>query len=115
MSTVLQCHYIHVQGVQAAVDHQLTLLASAHPSNKVALVTFGDEVTATPLAVHTHVTQFLCRWLQVTVVGDGRGQEVTLAGDKLWNLDAIVKMGGEIPLPGLIKDTHKKLSKKVFE
>ncbi len=49
------------------------------------------------------------------MIGDGRGTPVTVAGDKLWNIDTIVKLGGEVPLPGLIKDTHKKLSKNVFE
>ena len=34
---ILQC-------VQAAIDHQLTLLAQNNPSQKVAVVTFGDEV-----------------------------------------------------------------------
>lgn len=53
--------------------------------------------------------------MQVTVVGDGSGQTLTVAGDKLWNADAIVKVGGEVPLPTAIKDTHKKLSTKVFE
>ncbi len=52
---------------------------------------------------------------QVTVVGDGRSTPVTMAGDKLWSVDALVKVGGDVPLPGLIKDTHKKLSKNVFE
>ena len=52
---------------------------------------------------------------QVTVVGDGRSTPVTMAGDKLWSVDALVKLGKDVPMPGLIKDTHKKLSKTVFE
>lgn len=49
------------------------------------------------------------------MIGDGCGQPLTLAGDKLWNADAIVKVGAEVPLPTPIKDTNKKLSEKVFE
>ena len=40
------------QAVQAAVDHQLTTLVGAHPSYRVALVTFNDEV-GHGLVLHT--------------------------------------------------------------
>ena len=69
-------------------------MVSASPSHRAALVTFSDEVSA---------------------VGDGRGEVVTLAGDKLWSSDAIIKAGTECPLPACIKDTKKALSGKVFE
>lgn len=53
--------------------------------------------------------------IQVTVIGDGCGQPLTLVGDKLWSADAVVKVGGDVALPTCIKDTNKKLSQKVFE
>lgn len=83
-----------LQSVQAAVDHQLAAMVSTSPSHRAALVTFSDEVSA---------------------VGDGRGEVVTLAGDKLWSSDAIIKAGTECPLPACIKDTKKALSGKVFD
>ena len=49
------------------------------------------------------------------MIGDGRGPVVTLAGDKLWNSEAIVKVGGEVALPAAVSITNKDLSKKVFE
>jgi len=49
------------------------------------------------------------------VIGDGRGEVVTVAGDKLWNSDAMVKVGGEVALPAAVRETHSALSKKVFE
>jgi len=52
---------------------------------------------------------------QVTVIGDGRGEVVTVAGDKLWNSDAMVKVGGEVSLPAAVRETRSALSKKVFE
>lgn len=53
-------------------------------------------------------------FVQVTIFGDGRSQVLTMAGDKLWNTDALVKVGEEVPMPAPIKDTHKALSEKVF-
>ena len=50
----------------------------------------------------------------MTIFGDGRSQVLTMAGDKLWNTDALVKVGEEVPMPAPIKDTHKALSEKVF-
>ena len=51
---------------------------------------------------------------QVTIIGDGRGPTLTMAGDKLWSTDALVKVGEEVPMPAPIKDTRKALSEKVF-
>ena len=50
----------------------------------------------------------------MTVIGDGRSQTLTMAGDKLSNTDALVKVGEEVPMPAPIKDTIKALSEKVF-
>ena len=52
--------------------------------------------------------------LQVTIFADGRCQTLTMAGDKLFNTDALVKVGEEVPMPAPIKDTRKALSEKVF-
>ena len=49
------------------------------------------------------------------MLGDGRGEVVTVAGDKLFDSDNLVKSGTEAPLPLPVKDTHSSLSSKVFE
>ena len=49
------------------------------------------------------------------MLGDGKSEVVTVAGDKLWSSDAVVKAGAEAPLPATVKDTRAALSKKVFE
>jgi hypothetical protein len=82
-----------LQAVQAAVDHQIHSLTSSHPHQRVALITFGDEVT---------------------VLGDGRGEVVTVAGDKLFDSENLVKSGSDAPLPLPVKDTLSSLSSKVF-
>jgi len=41
------------QSIQAAVDHQLTTLARDNPSQRVAVVTFGDEVGYPLYDVHS--------------------------------------------------------------
>ena len=41
------------QAVQAAVDHQLNSLISSHPHQRVALITFSDEVSI----MHQQCTQ----------------------------------------------------------
>ena len=53
--------------------------------------------------------------LQVAVIGDGRGEVVTVAGDKLWSSDALVKIGEEVTLPAAVRETRSTLSKRVFE
>ncbi len=47
------CSLLVLQSVQAAVDHQLTTLARASPSQKVAIITFSDEVSKY-MYVHVH-------------------------------------------------------------
>ena len=58
-------------------------------------------------------TLYVCVY-QVTVIGDGRGEIVTVAGDKLYDSDSLVKSGSTAPLPLPIKDTSTSLSSKVF-
>lgn len=53
--------------------------------------------------------------VQVAVIGDGRGEVVTVAGDKLWSSDALVKIGEEVTLPAAVRETRGALSKRVFE
>ena len=65
------------------------------------------------IALHVHVYDPTCN-AQVTIIGDGRGPTLTMAGDKLWSTDALVKVGEEVPMPAPIKDTRKALSEKVF-
>ena len=48
------------------------------------------------------------------MLGDGRGEVVTVAGDKLFDPDNLVKSGSEAPLPLPVRDTHSSLSSKVF-
>ena len=62
-----------------------------------------------------HVCVSVCLCVQVAVIGDGKSEVVTVAGDKLWSSETIVKVGGEVPLPSAVKDTMTTLSKKVFE
>ena len=52
--------------------------------------------------------------IQVTVVGDGRAQEVVVAGDRLTHYDALVSIGEKLSLPLPIRQIRKKLSKRVF-
>ena len=45
--SLIMCGHINtllLQCVQAAIDHQLTTLARNNPSQRVAIVMFGDEV-----------------------------------------------------------------------
>jgi len=53
--------------------------------------------------------------VKVTVFGDGSGEALTVAGDRLRDMDELVKIGTKIPLPSAVKDTRDNLSKKVFK
>ena len=61
---------------------------------------------------HVHIPLYMC--VQVTVIGDGCSEVVTVAGDRLWDADALDKVGTDVALPGAIKNSCKSLSKKVF-
>ena len=50
----------------------------------------------------------------MTVVGDGKAQEVVVAGDRLTDYDALLTIGKELPLPSPVRQTRKELSKRIF-
>ncbi|XP_013416673.1 uncharacterized protein LOC106178153 [Lingula anatina] len=83
-----------LQGVQAAVAHQLAELEKDHPNRRVALIEFNNEVT---------------------VIGDGSGTPITVTGDKLTSKDALVDIASDLQLPKNVKDTRQNLDKKVFD
>ena len=105
--------------MQAAVDHQLTTLVGAHPSYRIALVTFNDEVGHSKIFdnsfKHTHITTNFLFHMKVRVIGDGNYEAITVAGDRLRDMDKLVEIGTNVPLPSAIKNTKDSLSKKVFE
>jgi len=85
-----------LQCVQAAIEQQLSAMASSTPMRKVGVVTFNNEVT---------------------VIGDSTQQPVTLAGDKLYNYDLI--LNGAIANAGAylskgVKDIQSGLAKKIM-
>ncbi|XP_046374284.1 circularly permutated Ras protein 1-like isoform X1 [Haliotis rufescens] len=82
-----------LQSVQAAVDHQLEEMQKDHPNRRVGLITFDNEVT---------------------VIGDGTEEETSVAGDKLTNREALVKLGKDLNTPKSIKETRKCLGDKLF-
>ena len=53
--------------------------------------------------------------MKVRVIGDGNYEAVTVAGDRLRDMDKLVEIGTNVPLPSAIKNTKDSLSKKVFE
>lgn len=83
-----------LQSVQAAIDHQLQEMAKEYPNRRVALVTFSNEVT---------------------VIGDGKTEPVSIAGDKLGNKDTLKALACEQPVPESIKNTRKQLGEKLFD
>ena len=65
---------------------------------------------------HTRTCIHVCTalLLQVMVVGDGRMQPITIAGDRLSDSESLVRKARELPLPAPVRETHKALTKKVF-
>ncbi|KAK3802743.1 hypothetical protein RRG08_012258 [Elysia crispata] len=82
-----------LQAMQAAVDHQLNQMAQQHPDRRVALVAFNNEVS---------------------VMGDGSEQEITVAGDKLNDVEKLREITQDLKLPNAIKATYKALGEKVY-
>lgn len=83
-----------LQSVQAAIDHQLQEMEKNFPNKRVAIITFCNEVS---------------------VVGDGKSDPVSIAGDKLSNRDTLESIATEQAIPESIKSTRQKLGEKLFE
>eukprot|EP00029_Vermamoeba_vermiformis_P006511 TRINITY_DN2572_c1_g1_i2.p1 TRINITY_DN2572_c1_g1~~TRINITY_DN2572_c1_g1_i2.p1 ORF type:complete len:687 (-),score=231.37 TRINITY_DN2572_c1_g1_i2:56-2116(-) len=83
-----------LQCVQAAIDQQLEALAKEHPKAKVGLVCFNNEVK---------------------LLGDGTQEPLIIAGDKLYNYDAILELGKTFKIANCIKESKEVLSKKLYE
>ena len=46
-------------------------------------------------------------------MGDGRTEGVVVAGDKLSNVDALLEIGGELPVPSSVSRSRDALAKRV--
>ena len=51
--------------------------------------------------------------LQVLVMGDGQTKEIVVAGDKLSNIDVLLEIGDELPVPSSVSRSRDVLAKKV--
>ena len=83
-----------LQCTQAAVESQLQVLAKEHPKDKVALVSFNNDVT---------------------VIGDGLQPSAVVAGDKLVNEKELKLVGSEFKVSAAVKEAEGSLSKKLWE
>ncbi len=80
-----------LQCVQSAIDSQLENMKKNNPDRKIGLVTFNNEVT---------------------IIGDGIKPPVTVAGDKLFDHDFLLKNGvdsSQTLFQKSIKDTQPHL------
>lgn len=48
------------------------------------------------------------------MIGDGKGEPVIVAGDKLSDKDQLLSIGTDLGMPGSVKDTRLKLGEKIF-
>jgi hypothetical protein len=63
-----------LQCVQSAIDNQLSEMQKNNPDRKIGLVTFNNEVT---------------------IIGDGTKDPITVTGDKLFNYEHLLNSGVE--------------------
>merc|ERR1719361_2295577 len=82
-----------LQCVQTAVDEQIEAISKSHPHYKLGLVTFNNEVT---------------------VIGDGVSNQVTVAGDKLNDLDKLKEIGSGCNVEKKVGECREKLSKALW-
>lgn len=86
-ATRLQC-------VQAAIASQIETLYKENPNTKVGIITFNSEVT---------------------LLGDGTQQQVSIVGDKLNQYESIMDIAKEFQITTCVKDAKAALTKKLFE
>jgi hypothetical protein len=83
-----------LQCVQAAIESQLEALRITHPNARVGLVVFSNEVT---------------------IIGDGTQQPIVVAGDKLYNNEALLNVGQDCPPLKPLSESKDKLLKSITE
>jgi hypothetical protein len=81
-----------MQCVQAAVSAQMDLLSREHPSKRVGLVSFSNDVLIT---------------------GDGKQEAKVVAGDKLNEFDTLLALSSELSLDRPISETKDTLVNKL--
>eukprot|EP01102_Stenamoeba_stenopodia_P022791 TRINITY_DN962_c0_g1_i1.p1 TRINITY_DN962_c0_g1~~TRINITY_DN962_c0_g1_i1.p1 ORF type:complete len:878 (-),score=250.65 TRINITY_DN962_c0_g1_i1:198-2831(-) len=83
-----------LQCVQAAVEHQIELIAKEHPKKKVGLVTFNNDVT---------------------LIGDGTQEPLIVTGDKLYNFQDLKALGEQYNVARSVEESKKALLSKLWE
>jgi hypothetical protein len=118
-----------LQCVQAAIDQQLEVLAKEHPKAKVGL---GKDKSAlnfdsgrkssaktfrriSSMIAYWRSTRVVCFNNEVKLLGDGTQEPLVIAGDKLYNYDAILELGKTFKIANCIKESKDVLSKKLYE
>lgn len=82
-----------LQAVQAAVEAQITDMAANNPNRPVGIVTFNNEVV---------------------IYGDGSGDPLTIAGDRLSNFEQLTEAGAQFALQRTVGDSRDDLVGRVF-
>lgn len=83
-----------LQGAQAAISQQINSLKREHPGSRVALVTFSSDVT---------------------VIGDGSSDPVTITGDRLNDFDQLLAFGANVTVAHSIAESPESLDGIIWE
>jgi hypothetical protein len=83
-----------LQCVQAAIESQLEALRITHPNARVGLVVFSNEVV---------------------IIGDGTQQPIIVAGDKLYNNEALFNIAQDCPPLKPLSESKDKLLKSITD
>lgn len=83
-----------LQCVQAAIESQLDKLKKEYPQAKVGLICFNNEVT---------------------IIGDGTGNPVIIAGDKLSDQNALLELGSKCQITTPISTSKDSLITKLYQ
>eukprot|EP01091_Cochliopodium_minus_P009235 TRINITY_DN222_c0_g3_i1.p1 TRINITY_DN222_c0_g3~~TRINITY_DN222_c0_g3_i1.p1 ORF type:complete len:714 (-),score=288.87 TRINITY_DN222_c0_g3_i1:43-2184(-) len=83
-----------LQCVQASIEKQIQTFVKDNPNKKVGLITFNNEIT---------------------VIGDGTSQPVTISGDKLSDFDKLLEEGAKLNISNTVSQTHKELINKLYK
>eukprot|EP01105_Mastigella_eilhardi_P008993 TRINITY_DN2149_c0_g1_i3.p1 TRINITY_DN2149_c0_g1~~TRINITY_DN2149_c0_g1_i3.p1 ORF type:complete len:939 (-),score=238.17 TRINITY_DN2149_c0_g1_i3:129-2897(-) len=86
-------HVSRLQCLQMAIEEQIKRLTRESPNKRVGLIAFSDEVT---------------------LIGDGLQEQVTVAGDRLNSWEELGAIGAKFKLTRPVKETSEALIKALY-
>ena len=109
-------HVSRLQSVQAAVEAQIKKISRESPDKKVTdLICVCVVCSSTPSLTRSAQVGLVTFNNEVTLIGDGMQDPITVAGDKLDSWQELWTVGSKFPLRSSARDAESALLKRLWD